>query len=68
MLKQMVSTSVPYVFIVYLLNKFEQFQGCNFTANHSFLYSEDIIDMERMSRVNLTFSEVPFAEDIVNER
>lgn len=46
-----------------------QFQGCNATANHSFLYSEEEIDhYQRISPVNLTFSEVPLAEDIFVER
>lgn len=53
---------------LHLMNS-KQFQGCNATANHSFLYSEEEIDYyERISRVNLTFSEVPLAEDIFVER
>lgn len=49
-------------------NEYTQFQGCNATANHSFFYSDHAINYERSSRVNLTFSEVPLAEDIFDER
>lgn len=54
-----------------MIQKFNEsilFQGCNKSANHTFLFSSPMSEYERMSRVNFSFYEAPLAEDIVVER